>query len=269
MLKKNTGLLARPRGRTLMVKFQLSMFLSTQTSLHRHARKDHKIPHHMNKIKSAGYVLALSIIAAAHFGCSTNEPAVNTAAQAPTEPPFKNEEPERYQTYIIQTTPAETVRFFVARDGAKWRVDSAYGTPDQTTSLHTDKDYVLSFGPRAYSEYESSHGYDERPYIVEEITHGMINRRDNAVYEKTGDSEGTVKYRYLDDKGREAIITYDETKSIPTMKEVYSIKDGSKLLEASISLEGFTTDVDPSNFELPKDFKRVTPQEMRSILSKK
>jgi hypothetical protein len=223
----------------------------------------------MAKRKSTISVVVISLIAFALAACSTPDTAVNTIAAAPTEPPFKNEEPEKYQTYIVQTTPTETVRFFVARDGARWRVDSAYGAPGQITALHTDKDYILAHGAKTYSEYEQSHGFDERPNMIEEISYGMINGRENAVYEKIGSSDGIVKYKYVDRKGRESIVSYDEVRGLPTSKEIFATNDGTKTFQVSVFLDGFSTDVDPSNFELPKDFKRVTPQEMRSILSSK
>jgi hypothetical protein len=223
----------------------------------------------MAQKKSTITVVVISLIAFALAACSTPDTAVNTIAAAATEPPFKNEEPEKYQTYIVQTTPTETVRFFVARDGAKWRVDSAYGAPGQTTALHTNKDYVLAHSAETYSAYEQSHGYDERPNMIEEITYGMINERENAVYEKIGSSDGILKYKYVDGKGRECIVSYDKVKGLPVTKELFTNSGDTKALQMSISLEGFSTEVDQSNFELPKGFRRVTPQEMRSILTGK
>jgi hypothetical protein len=223
----------------------------------------------MAQRKSIISVVVISLIAFALAACSTPDTALNTIPAAPTQPPFKNEEPEKYQTYIVQTTPTETVRFFVARDGARWRVDSAYGAPGQTTSLHTDKEYVLAHSAKTYSEYEESHGYDQRPNMIEEISHGMINGRENAVYEKIGGSDRIVKYKYVDRKGRESIVSYDEVKGLPVTKEFFTMGGGTKTLQLSISLEGFSTEVDQSNFALPKDFKRVTPQEMRFILTGK
>ena len=220
----------------------------------------------MTHKKTARSAFVLSLLVFLLASCSSQGPDSEVSLGPPTEPPFKNEEPERYQTFIVQTTPVETVKFFVARDGSKWRIDSAYGTPQQTTSLRTDKDYVLAFGPRIYSEYESVHGYEERPDVIQEITHGMINNRDVAVYKKIDDTDGLVKYKYVDQKGKESIVTYDSANGIPIRKELFGIKDGLRVPEIAISLEGFSTEVDPVSFELPKDFKKVSPQEMKAFL---
>jgi hypothetical protein len=220
----------------------------------------------MNKLKSAKFAFLIVIAATVLSACSPKASSADSHAVAASEPPFQNEEPDRYQTYILQTTPSETVKFFVARDGDNWRIDSAYGTPVQATSLHTDKEYMIAPVAKAFAEYESVHGYDERPNMVHEITYGLINGRENAVYEKVGQGSRVVQFKYVDSKGKEAIVTYDESMSFPLKKEIFGTKDGAKTLEASVTLEGFTTNVDRANFELPKDLKKISPQEMKLIL---
>ncbi len=197
------------------------------------------------------------------------KPAPDKAMGELSEPPYMNDEPEKYQTYVLQATSGETVKFFAARDGDKWRIDSAYGTPTQTGSLHTDKDYVLAFAQKSYGEYESAHGFDERPNMVQEITHGMLNARDKAVFETLSSAGGVTRYRAIDANGKEAVITFDETKKIPVKKEIFNTQGGVRKLEITISLEEFTTDVDAAHFEIPKGFKKVPRQEIKNILMAK
>ena len=217
-------------------------------------------------MKSAQIIFSLLSAVFLMASCSSMGSADAVSPAVPSEPPFKNDEPDRYQVFIIQTTPVESVKFFAARDGDKWRIDSAYGTSQHTASIHNDKDYVLAFGHGVYSEYDSAHGYDERPDLIQEITHGMINKKDLAVYETIDSAGDLVRYKYIDPKGQESLVTFDAAKGIPVRKELFVAKDGLKTLDITISLEGFSTDVDPATFDLPKDLKRVTPQEMRSVL---
>ncbi len=221
----------------------------------------------MQQITFVKFTLFISLTVTLLTGCSSSGPAANLAGAEPTEPPFTNDEPEKYQTYIVQTTPKETVRFFVARDGDKWRVDSAYGTPNQTTSLHTDKDFVLAYEAKAYSEYESTHGFNERPNMVQEISYGMLNSKEKAVYEEISSEAGMAKFRFIDAKGKESEVTFDKERGLPIKKEIFSVKDGAKTLEITISLEGLTTEVDPAHFEIPKEFKKVSAEEMKKILT--
>ncbi len=212
----------------------------------------------------------LTLVAAAGLmiSCSTPEPVADMPAAVPTEPPFANAEPEKYQTFVLQTSPSGTVRFLIARDGDRWRIDSDLGQPRQTGSLHTDqKDFVLDYATRSYGEYTAGHGFDERPNMVEEITHGLFNSREIAVYENLGTDGGFAQYKMTDGKGKESIITIDLAKGLPIRKEIFNIADGNRMLEMTVWLEDFTTEVDPANFEIGKDFKKVSMDEMKKILS--
>ena len=203
--------------------------------------------------------VTLFLVAAAAFAaaCSTTEPAPEKAAAEPTEPPFSNAEPERYQAVIVQTTGQELVKFRVVRDGNLWRIDSAYGEPGQTSSIHTDKEYVISFAGKAYGEYTAGHGFDERPQMVQEISGGMLNSREAAVFEKIGSEGGLTRYRMTDDKGVEAVITFDEGKGLPIRKESQKM---------TVTLEDLSLEPDVSLFEIPKDLRKVPMDEMKKIL---
>lgn len=225
---------------------------------------------HMMKIeiRRGSVLLSIPVIVLLFAACSTSEPVANAPVQEPFEAPFQTEESETYQTFIIQTTPTETARYFIARDGDRWRVDAAFGTPDQTTSLHTDKDYILAYANKNYSELEAVHGYNERPNMVNEISYGLLNSNDKAIYEKIDAPPGNSRFKFQDAKGRENVVTINEAIGIPVKKEIYSSTDGKPTLLTTITLEQFSTLVDPSNFEIPKDFKKVSPSEMKRILSK-
>ncbi len=219
----------------------------------------------IKSIKFAFVILSAIFVA----GCSPPESAIPQSSAQPTEPPFSNEEPGRYQTFIVQTMADEADKFFVARDGDKWRIDSAYGTPGQTATLHTDKDYILAFIAKAYSEMETAHGFDERPNMVQEISHGLLNSREQASYEKIDSANSLTNYRYKDAKAKEVVLTFDEAKRVPVKKEIFGIVGGTRTLEKGITLEGFTTEVDPGHFKIPEDFKKVSAAEMKKILTAK
>ena len=203
--------------------------------------------------------------------CGSSKPA-NDSIVPPedavrTEPPFPNAEPENYYAEVSQVTPAGTDKFVITRKGDKWRVDNAFGDPRQTTTLHTDKDYVLSMATKTYAEYTNGHGYDERSSIIEGVTDGLWNRRDNAVYEKIGTENGMTKYRVTGAPGKpvESIITIDDALGLPMVKENYKSENG-RTLELTVKITGFKTEADDSNFVIPKDFKKVPLEEMRKVL---
>lgn len=204
-------------------------------------------------------------------GCQTVSTGenVNAAERAKTEAPFPNKEPEKYQTEIWQTSARGVEKFFIARDGAKWRIDSAYGAPDQVTTLHTDKDYVLASASKTYAEYPVSHGFDEREGMVGEISLGMINGAERAVFEKVGAESGTTKYKMTADAGSdlETFIYFDEKAGIPVKKEIFKTEGGQRTMDRSVELSGFKTEVDAALFTLPKDFQKASIEEMKKVLS--
>ncbi len=183
------------------------------------------------------------------------------------EPPYQNAEPETYQTEVWQVTQRGTDKFLISRKGDKWRIDSAVGDPSQTASLRNGKYYVLSMATKSYAEYDPGHGYDDRADTVIAITMGLIGGREKAVYEMTGTADGQTKYRVTGAPGKpvESIVTVDGKVGLPVMKEVYKT-DGERVLDMTVKLNGFKTEVDDSVFELPKDFKKVPLEEIKKTL---
>ncbi len=184
-----------------------------------------------------------------------------------TEPPYQNPEPTTFQTEVWHITATGTEKFLLTRKDAKWRVDNAYGDPAQTSTLHTDKDYVLSLATKTYAEVATGHGFDERASMMEAVTRGLINGRDKAVYEKTGTENGMTKYRIIGEPGKpvETLLTIDDKLGLPVMKEVYTLEGGRKLA-VTVKLVGFKTEVDDKAFDIAKDFKKVPLEEMQKTL---
>ena len=222
----------------------------------------------MHLLKVPIYFRFAIVWAALISGCSVQQPPGSQLAAEPSEPPFSNSEPDRYQAIVVQSSPAGSVRFLIARDGEQWRIDAEYGGPNQTGSLHVDKkDYILDFAKKVYSEYTAGHGFDERPGMVEEISHGLLNSREVANYQLVGTEGELTRYKMTNSKGKEAIIIVDTVKRLPVKKEIYNTADGGSQLEMTITLEDLRLEPDAANFELPKDFKQVPISEMKKILS--
>lgn len=217
------------------------------------------------------YFVFLTLLAALAGGCggvNSSNNASSAASDLPkSEPPYQNSEPENYQAEISQVRASATEKYFVARKGDKWRVDNAYGDPAQVTTLHTDKDYVMSPATKTYAEFETGHGYDDRAVTVEAISGGMINGRDTAVYERTGTENGMTKYRVTGIPGKptESIVTVDDNARFPVSKELYKL-DSGRALDVTYKLTGFRTEAEESLFAIPKDFKKVPLEEMRKTL---
>lgn len=217
------------------------------------------------------YLLLLFSFTLLLHGCQTVSTGenVNAAERAKTEAPFPNKEPEKYQTEIWQTSARGVEKFFMARDGAKWRLDSAFGAADQVTTLHTDKDYVLAAASKTYAEYPATHGFDERENMVSEISLGMLNGTERAIFEKLGTEAGITKYKMTADAGStiETFIYFDEKLGIPVKKEIFKVDGGQRVLDRSVELSGFKTEVEAATFTLPKDYQKSSIEEMKKVLT--
>jgi hypothetical protein len=208
-------------------------------------------------------------------GCGTSIPADN-AVTGPSdagmvEPPYTNKEPDRYQTEIWQTSSRGVEKYLIIRDGTNWRIDSAYGSPDQVTTLHTDKDYVIALGPKVYAEIPPAHGFDERERMVTDISLGLINNRDKALFEKISSDGGVTKYKLVPDttKTTETIVYFDEKAGLPMKKEIFKTDGGQRTLDTTVELTGFKKEPDAKLFALPTGFKKVPIEDMKGYLSPK
>jgi hypothetical protein len=196
----------------------------------------------------------------------------NTAAAPPpdaqkTEPPYKNDDPEAFQTEIKVTTGAAVERFMAVRKGDKWRVDTDFGGPNHFISLRTDKDYVMSATAKIYSDYQSGHGFDERARMIGDITRGMLDTRVRAVFEKLTTEGSITKYRMWGEPNKNlvSIVSFDEKAGIPVRMEVFK-NGGDGPADMTVELVGFKAEPDETLLVIPKDFKAVPLEEMRKFL---
>ncbi len=226
---------------------------------------------YLSKIAKYFLVAAFAILVAqACKTVSTGEMSNTQLVEASkTEPPYSNKEPEKYQFEIWQTSPTRTEKFFAIRSGEKWRIDSAYGESNQVTSLHAGKDYVIAFVNKTYAEYGSSHGFDERENMINEITRGMLNNQTKGIFEKQTTDNGITKYKVTSDidKGKEVMISFDENAGFPVKKEIYSVDGANRILEMTVTINGIKTDVDEKLLAIPAGFKQVDLELMKKTLS--
>lgn len=217
-------------------------------------------------------LLILTFSVVVFQGCGGNKPAdIDSGPPADAqkaEPPYANAEPEKYQTEIVVTSGAVVENFMVVRNGGKWRVDTAFGEPKQVTTIRTDKDYVLSIASKSFAEYQSGHGYEERAQMVEDITHGMINSRTNAVFEKLDTAGGVTKYRKWGEAGKNlvSIVSFDEKAGIPVKMEIFKTTPGTGPADITVQLVNFKLEPDETLLAIPKDFKEIPIQDMKKIL---
>lgn len=227
----------------------------------------------MNMIKLVTTLLFLSISTFLFQACRTVSTGENVNGSIngveKTDAPYANEEPEKYQTEIWQTSAKGTEKFFMTRSGDKWRMDTLFGAPEQVTTIHTDKQYVISSATKSYAEYPIGHGYNDREDIVNAMTGGMLNAKAKAAYERVGTDGGMTKYKVISDvdKGKESIVYFDDKIGLPVKKEVFKSGETGQTPEMTITLSGFKTETDEKLFALPQGLKKISADDMKKLLT--
>src|SRR3954463_12871087 len=76
---------------------------------------------------------------------------ISLAGDEPSEFPFSTKEPEQYQADIVITTGEKEDKFFVARKGAKWRMDFFESGQPSITEMNGDARYTIDHQAKSYT----------------------------------------------------------------------------------------------------------------------
>lgn len=217
----------------------------------------------------------------------------NASGNTSRTPPFSTKEPERYTATMVVTgslggdTPvipgisnllSREIR--IARDAERRRVDyelipGARMSDLQLASGH----YVLLHSKKLYAEVKPGEG-GTLSSMAQNLPSDfspdkLLNESDpGANYEKLGtetvNGRATTKYRVTTAAGgdeargvkTETIIWIDESLGMPVKSETTSTGETARGSKVSMEMRDIKQEVDASLFELPKDYKKVTSDEI-------
>src|SRR6187399_2794296 len=107
-----------------------------------------------------------------------------TVAPSPTiEFPFSSVEPEIFQTEIVIRTGEDERRVLLARNGNQRRIDYDVGTDHQRAVLITDKEYLLNFKRKEYTERPLT---SDLASVDGTLTGHLMNARDYSDFYELG-----------------------------------------------------------------------------------
>jgi len=188
--------------------------------------------------------------------------------------PFSTKEPDVYQAEIVLTNYAggeKTERkTFVARRGEKLRYDYeskisfVQSSADKKFSIHTVKKIFIESGADVGSP--GATGDDLQSFLSSK----WLNEKADARFERLGTENNLSKYRVVlaDSQSSETLIYVDENFKLPVRQEFYSIKGDEKNLVFSVEIRNLKLETDEKSFELPNDYKKVTPDEFQKAIWK-
>ncbi len=211
-----------------------------------------------NPVKIFRTVCVLSMI---FSGCSLWRGNENSSArfvqETKSDYPFNTGEPEVFQTKIMIRSGGTERRMFLARDHDRRRIDYDIGTDDHRAVILREKQYLLSFKRKTYSEQPIA---PNAGAIFDTPLSPMLNRRNYSQFEEI-DREGAViefRARINESSTSEIAIFFDETIGLPVKQEFYSIVGDERTMQYLYELYEFSTSVDPAVFEVPSGFRRVS-----------
>ena len=197
-------------------------------------------------------------------------------------PPFSTKEPDRYQATRIITSvdgeagpiPPSVTRILIARDGDRRREDYDGDTDLRTSYLELPSGtFVLLPSEKLYADIKYASPRFALPGQPDDadadfFPERLLNETPGAArYEKLGlenlDGRTTTKYRVtsggaINETERQTVtlIWIDEGLGMPVRSET-EVSDGNSHSKLIVELRDIKTQVDPSLFELPRDYRKV------------
>jgi len=210
-----------------------------------------------NPVKIFHAAWLLSIVFA---GCSLwrgdSNPRTTLASSPTNEFPFSLREPEIFQAEIVIRTGENERHILIARNLNQRRIDYDAGTDQQRSVIVTDKEYVLTFKRKEYTERPLT---SDLSSVDSTLTGQLMTAREYSEFEEIGRDGSVIRYqgRINEGSASEIMIFYDQSIGLPVKQEFYSIEGESRVLQYSFELRGFKTDVDASVFQIGKEFRKV------------
>jgi hypothetical protein len=213
-----------------------------------------------NPVKIFHAVWLLSIVfAGCSFWRSDPNPRTTLASSPTNEFPFALHEPEIFQAEIVIRTGEHERHILIARNVNQRRIDYDVGTDYQRSVIISDKEYVLTFKRKEYTERPLT---SDLSSVDSTLSGQLMNARDYSDFEEVGRDGSVTRYKGLVNEGSasEILIFYDQSIGLPVKQEFYSIEGESRVLQYSFELRGFKTDVDASVFQIGKEFRKVSSE---------
>ena len=181
--------------------------------------------------------------------------------------PFPTKEPDVFQTEIITTANGVEDKIFTARNGENYYTIYDFQKKSEFALLQTaaNGSILIARNQKIYTENQTTNDdqmTDDFP------TAELLNEKPNAKYESLGAENGYAKYRIVlnDSANSEIVVTVDRNINLPVKQEFYNISGDRKTLVSTTELKNYNEQPDAQNFEIPKDYKKVSADEFQQIL---
>ena len=238
-----------------------------------------------NKLKISRILLFLALYGSA---CSVWQDANNRNVSQPAAPfaaaeikngiPFSTREPDTYQAEIVVTTGDSEEKMFTARNGNYRRYDFNFSS-DSLISVISDAAgdrQFINHQKKIYAEdnfSKKSIGAPPSENWNDFLTADLLNRKKNVSFEKISSENNLTKYSIVSNETNaaagETIISIDENLGFPVKSEFYATESGTKVLKFSVEMKNISLQIEDRTFQIPENFRKVSPEEFRMLIIKK
>lgn len=212
------------------------------------------------RLSNTGKLAILLCLAFMMFGCggASAPPANQFPAGVPVaskEFPFAVKEPEVYQADFVVETAGGNQRWFAARKGNSWRIDTFSGVQQLVrTELENGTHYLIDHRTKTYKTQPAT---SIRRFIGS-LAEDFFRGKENFSFEELGRENGVVKYRAkrsADSKG-EVLMSFDEKSGMIVRQEfVGTDPSASRSPQFLYEVRNLKLEADDSLFALPADYK--------------
>jgi hypothetical protein len=185
------------------------------------------------------------------------------------EPGIKIEtlDPETFQADVVFSIEGgSTKKIFIAKNSENQLIK--FG--DETGQLQKGKKiFILNYRKKLFAEANNKSKLVEEKSDFRFLISPLLNNKYQADVKYIGTENGLDQYLVkLDNSSKsEIVFFYDPNEKIIKKRDYYSLTDSKKLIY-SIEIQNFQRQIDPSVFDLPSDFKKVTISEFDEIIWK-
>lgn len=176
-------------------------------------------------------------------------------------------DPETFQADVIFSVEGSSPkRIFIAKNAENQLIK--FG--DETGQLQKgEKVFILNYRKKLFAEANTKSKLTEERSDFQFLISPLLNNKYQADINYIGTENGLDQYLVkLDNSSKsEIVFFYDPNEKIIKRRDYYSLTDSKKLVY-SIEIQNFRPQIDPSIFDLPSDFKKVTIGEFDEIIWK-
>lgn len=179
--------------------------------------------------------------------------------------PFSTREPEIFQANITITSNGAEKRWFMARSGARWRLDIFADGKASLTQITAGKVFLIDHGRKIYTEEPQGNTISPPDPHLSSFFRG----RDHLKFEDLGAEDGIRKYRAVtsDAAKEEIVIHIDGPSGMIVRQEFYAGTGVNARLAAVYEVRDLKLEADDSVFALPAGYGAVAYEEFHRPLA--